>query len=69
MLCPFKVNSNTIELTVNTSCYCGLVLLCVTLLYKYTSCKIEKIYFFILYFTSDLRAKINKCSSICLAII
>ena len=28
MLCPIKVNSNTIELTVNT-CYCVLDLLCV----------------------------------------
>ena len=30
MLCPIKVNSNTIELTVHTSCYCVLDLLCVT---------------------------------------
>ena len=29
MLCPMKVNSNTIELTVNTSCYCVLDLLCI----------------------------------------
>ena len=29
MLCPMKVNSNTIELTVHTSCYCVLDLLCV----------------------------------------
>ena len=29
MLCPIKVNSNTIELTVHTSCYCVLDLLCV----------------------------------------
>ena len=28
MLCLIKINSNTIELTVHTSCYC--VLLCVT---------------------------------------
>ena len=32
MLCPFKVNSNTIELTVYTSCYWGLRL---TLCYRY----------------------------------
>ena len=31
MLCPIKVNSNTIELTAHTSCYCVLDLLCVTL--------------------------------------
>ena len=31
MLCPIKVNSNTIELTVHTSCYCVLDLLCVTM--------------------------------------
>ena len=30
MLCPIKVNSNTIELTVPTFCYCILGLLCVT---------------------------------------
>ena len=29
MLCPIEVNSNTIELTVHTSCYCILDLLCV----------------------------------------
>ena len=29
MSCPIKVNSNTIELTVLTSCYCILDLLCV----------------------------------------
>ena len=29
MLCPIKVNSNTIELTVHTSFYCILDLLCV----------------------------------------
>ena len=29
MSCPFKVNSNTIELSVHTSCYCVLDLLCV----------------------------------------
>ena len=30
MSCPIKINSNTIELTVHTSCYCALDLLCVT---------------------------------------
>ena len=30
MLCTIKVNSNTIELTVHTSCYYVLDLLCVT---------------------------------------
>ena len=30
MLCPIKNNSNTIELTVPTSCYWVLDLLCVT---------------------------------------
>ena len=30
MLCPIKVKSNTIELTVHTSCYCVWDLLCVT---------------------------------------
>ena len=30
MLCPIKVNSNTIELPVHTSCYCALDLLRVT---------------------------------------
>ena len=39
MLCPMKVNSNTIELTVHTSCYCILDLHCVTgingLLFEY----------------------------------
>ena len=29
MLCPIKVNSNTIELTVCTTCNCVLDLLCV----------------------------------------
>ena len=29
MSCPIKVNSNTIELTVHTSCYCILNLICV----------------------------------------
>ena len=29
VLCPFKVSSNTIELTVQTSCYCVSDLLCV----------------------------------------
>ena len=29
MLCPIKVNSNTIKLTVQASCYCVLDLLCV----------------------------------------
>ena len=29
MLCPVKVNSNTIELTLHTSCYCVLDLVCV----------------------------------------
>ena len=32
MSCPIKVNSNTIELTVHTSCYCVSDLLCVTFL-------------------------------------
>ena len=31
MLCPIKVNSNTIELAVHSSCYCVLDLLCVIL--------------------------------------
>ena len=30
MSCPIKSNSNTIELTVHTSCYCVLDLLCVS---------------------------------------
>ena len=30
MLCPMNVNSNTIELTVRTSFYCILDLICVT---------------------------------------
>ena len=34
MLCPVKVNSITIELTVHTSCYC-LDLLCVKMLVDY----------------------------------
>ena len=29
-LCPIKVNSNTIEITGHTSCYCILDLLCVS---------------------------------------
>ena len=29
VLCPIKVNSNKIELTVHSSCYCVLNLLCV----------------------------------------
>ena len=29
MSCPIKVNSYTIELTVHTSCYCVLDLLCI----------------------------------------
>ena len=29
MSCPIKVNSNTLELSVHTSCYCVLDLLCV----------------------------------------
>ena len=29
MLCPIKVNSKTIELTVHAFCYCVLALLCV----------------------------------------
>ena len=32
MLCPIKVNSNTIELAVHTSCYCILDLLCATMI-------------------------------------
>ena len=32
MSCPFKVNSSTIELTVHTSSYCILDLLCVKIL-------------------------------------
>ena len=28
MLCPIKVDSNAVELTVHTSCYCVLDLLC-----------------------------------------
>ena len=35
MLCPIKVNSNTIELTVHTSCYCFLDLLCVKIVSIY----------------------------------
>ena len=31
---PMKVNSNTIELTVYTSCYCTLDLLCVSIIGK-----------------------------------
>ena len=31
MSCPIKVNSNTVELTVHTSCYCILDLLYVNL--------------------------------------
>ena len=31
MLCPIKVNSNTIELTVHNSCYCVLDLRCVSI--------------------------------------
>ena len=30
MLCPIKLNSNTIELTVHASCYWVLDLLCIT---------------------------------------
>ena len=29
MSCPIKVNNNTIELTLQTSCYCIVDLLCV----------------------------------------
>ena len=32
MSCPIKVNSNTFELKVYTSCYCVLYLLCVSCL-------------------------------------
>ena len=32
MLCPIKVNSNTIELTVHTSSYCILDLLCINII-------------------------------------
>ena len=38
MLCPIKVNINTIELIVHTSCYCVLDLLCVTLCYSVLLC-------------------------------
>ena len=34
MWCPIKVNSNTIELTVHTSCFCVLDLLCVSFYLK-----------------------------------
>ena len=34
MLFPFRVNSNTIELTLHTSCYCVLDLLCVNFNYS-----------------------------------
>ena len=34
MSCPIKVISNTIELTVHTSCYGVLDLLCVTIITK-----------------------------------
>ena len=39
ILCPIKVNTSTIELTVHTSCYCILDLLCVSIisLYFFTS--------------------------------
>ena len=36
MSCLIKVNSNTIELTVHTSCYCISDLLCVTALMCHT---------------------------------
>ena len=36
MLCPIKSNSNTIELTVHTYCYCVLDLLCVITLFIFT---------------------------------
>ena len=39
MLCPIKGSSNTIELTVHTSCYWFLDLLCV----KYVKMKASKI--------------------------
>ena len=32
MLCPIKVKSNIIELTVHTSCYCTFDLICVSIL-------------------------------------
>ena len=33
MLCPIKVDSNTVKLRVHNSCYCVLDLLCVILLF------------------------------------
>ena len=41
MLCPIVINSNTIELTVHTTCYCVLDLLCV-------SCKTFYFFYFFL---------------------
>ena len=40
MSCPIKVNSNTIELIVHTSCYCILDLLCV-LHVNWKPCKVN----------------------------
>ena len=49
MSCPIKVNSDTIELTVHTSCYWVLDLLCVTTLDIYTMHNL-----FVLYLSFDM---------------
>ena len=53
MLCPIKVNSNTIELTVHTSYYCVLNLLCVTFLINIQVC-LNKFQFVNICFSSKL---------------
>ena len=40
MLCPIRFNSNTIELTVHTACYCVLDLLCVMRMFKWVVFKL-----------------------------
>ena len=50
MSCPIKVNGNTIELTVHTSCYCVLDLLCVNRMPKIPPWIFFLCYSFMVYF-------------------
>ena len=59
MSCPIKVNSNTIKLTMNTSCYWILDLLCVMTLCIKVEVKQTLFFIYLLgpsYLTSELQA-------------
>ena len=66
MLCPIKVNSNTIELTMHTSFYCVQDLLCVTsLIYILVNLKVVSNFFCLWLCNGSLLVKLklyNKAS-------